>query len=243
MSLFSIIKAYNKARKPPACTAVIAAAGSSQRCKGEDKLFYLINDKPVLAYTVDVFQQCDNINEIIIVAQESRFEDITAICSKYKFNKVSGIIKGGETRPQSVLNGIYAASKKTTHVAIHDGARPFITDEILKHTIKKASKYHAAAPGVPVASTLKKAESGIIKETVSRDGLYEIQTPQIFRIEILKAALIKAMKNSREITDDCMAVEALGVSIYITEGSRTNIKITDKDDLYIAEALLMKENC
>jgi len=237
-----MIKTYNRARKPPVCTAVIAAAGSSQRCKGEDKLFYLINDKPLLAYTVDVFQKCDYINEIIIVAQENRFDDITAVCSKLKFKKVSAVIKGGDTRPQSVLNGIYAASKKATHVAIHDGARPFITDDIIKNTIKKASKYHAAAPGVSVASTLKKVDSGIITETIDRDGLYEIQTPQIFRIEIIKAALVKAIKKSVEITDDCMAVEALGVSVYMTEGSRTNIKITDKDDLFIAEAMLMKES-
>jgi len=237
-----MIKAYNKSRKPPVCTAVIAAAGSSQRCKGEDKLFYSVFNKPVLAHTIEVFQKCEYINDIIIVAREDKFDRIAEICAEYKFKKVSGIIKGGDTRPQSVLNGIFAASKKTTLVAIHDGARPCITADILKKTIKKASKCQASAPAIPITSTIKSIENGVISNTISRTGLYEIQTPQVFRIELIKAALTNAMKKSIEITDDCMAAEVLKIPIHITEGSRKNIKITDIDDMHLIKAFLNEDN-
>ena len=245
LSNLSKLKKFKKLKilkKPPVCTALIAAAGSSLRCKGEDKLFYLIKNKPVLAYTIEAFQKCPLINDIIIVAQENRFEMIADICKKYGHKKVSKIIKGGGTRPESVLNGLYAVSKKSNLVAIHDGARPGIDAEIRKEAIIKASKHHASAPAVPITSTIKKVDRDIITETVSREDLYEIQTPQVFRVELIKAALTDVLDKNTEITDDCMAVEILGVPVYITEGSRKNIKITDIDDLHLAEIFLSKEN-
>jgi len=242
MSLLSMIKTYNKAKKPPTCTAVIAAAGMSQRCEGEDKLFYNINGKPVLAYTIEAFQNCDLINDIIIVSREDMFERIAEICSKYHFKKVSKVMKGGQTRTESVMSGIYAASKKAYLVAIHDGARPCIDIEIIKKAIKKAASTQAAAPAIQITSTVKRVENTIIKETVDREELYEIQTPQVFRLEIIKAALTNAVKKSIEITDDCRAAEIIGVPVHIVEGSRRNIKITNNEDLRIAEAFLnMKE--
>jgi len=241
MSFLSIMQNRYKSKKPPACTAVIAAAGISKRCRGEDKLFYHINGKPVLAHTIDAFQNCELINDIIIVAREERYECIGELCLQYGFNKVSKIIKGGLTRPESIINGIYAASGKARLIAVHDGARPCIEPEIIVRTIIKASKYHAAAPAVAITSTTKKAEDGVILETVDRNTLYEIQTPQIFRTEIIKGALTNVMRKEIDITDDCMAVELLGVPVHITEGSRRNIKITEAEDLLIAEALLTME--
>jgi len=238
MSFFSIIKNYNKSRKPPTCTAVIAAAGVSQRCKGEDKLFYLINDKPVLAYTLDTFQSCRFIREIIIVTREERFEEIASICRKFEHNKVSQIIGGGSTRVESVINGVYAASNKTNLIAIHDGGRPFLDIVILEKTIKAAAKYHAAAPAIAITSTIKRVNDGVISGTVNRESLYEVQTPQIFRAEVIKAALTNAVKKSINITDDCMAAEIIGVPVHIVEGSRRNIKVTNIEDLYIAETYI-----
>jgi len=214
MPLFTILKGL-KPKKPPTCTVVIAAAGLSTRCQGEDKLLYAINDKPVIAYTIEAFEKCGYVKEIVIVTHEDKIGVISNICAKYGFNKVSLVIKGGSTRPESVLNGIYAASKKTQLIAIHDGARPCVDKKIVGETIQKAALYNAAAPAVAISSTVKKVEDGMIVETVDRNNLYEIQTPQVFRSELIKAALINAMKKSVDITDDCMAVEILGANVYI----------------------------
>jgi len=241
MPQFSLFKTLKK-MKPPVCTAVIAAAGISVRCEGEDKLFYTVNDKPVLAYTLEAFESCKLIDDIIVVAHEDRIDSIGELCSSYGYKKVSKIMKGGATRPESVMNGIFAASGKARLVAIHDGARPCIDVGIIEKTIHKASIYNAAAPAVTITSTVKQVDDGVILKTVDREGLYEIQTPQIFRIELIKAALTKVLEKSIEVTDDCMAVEMIGVPVHITEGSRRNIKITDNQDFRIVEALLNEEN-
>jgi len=237
MSLFSVLKIF-KSNKPPACTAVIAAAGTSQRCKGEDKLFYHIDGKPVLAYTIEAFQKCDLVNEIIVVAHEDKIGLVGEMCKEFGYDKVSSVIIGGPTRTESVLFGIYAVSKKARLIAIHDGARPCVDIDVIEKTVKKAAKFNAAAPAVSITSTVKKIERGIIVETVDRDGLFEIQTPQVFRSELIKGALTNVLKKSIDVTDDCMAVELLGAAIYTVEGSRKNIKITDNDDLMIAKSYL-----
>jgi len=240
MSLFSIIKSI-KPKKPPTCTAVIAAAGISVRCQGEDKIFYTVNDKPVLVYTLEVFENCNLIDDIIIVAHEDRVERIGNLCTEYGFKKVSKIMHGGATRIESVMNGVFAVSGKTNLIAVHDGARPCIDTETLERTINKAATHNAAAPAVSVPSTVKRVENDSIIETVDREGLYEIQTPQIFKAEVIKAALTYVKKKSIEVTDDCMAVEKIGIPVYIVEGSRRNIKITDNQDFRIVEALLNEE--
>jgi len=227
-------------KKPPVCTAVIAAAGLSHRCKGEDKLFYPVDGKPVLAYAIEAFQKCGLVSEIIIIAREEHFDSIGEICEDYGFDKVSKIIKGAPTRAESVINGVFAVSGRTKLIAIHDGARPCIDIEIIENTINAAAKYHAAAPATKVIPTIKRVENGVISETVNREGLYEIQTPQIFRTEIIKAALTNALKKSVTVTDDCMAAEMIGVRAHIVEGSRDNIKITENEDLRRAESILCR---
>jgi len=243
MSLLNIIQKHLSANKPPLCTAVIAAAGISARCEGEDKLFYDLCGKPVLAHSLIAFNKCKLINEIIIVAHEDKLEEIGELCLAHKIKKVTLIIKGGDTRLKSVIGGVYAATKKATHIAIHDGARPCISVDIIEKTINEAVRCSAAAPAIPITSTVKKVDSdGVIESTVDRGGLYEIQTPQIFRAPLIKAGLTKAQKESIDITDDCMAVEKIGFPVRIVEGSRKNIKITQPDDLKLAEAFMKKES-
>jgi len=237
MSFLTIVKRLIT-KKPPTCTAVIAAAGLSARCEGEDKLFFAVNGKPVLAYTIETFEKCKLIKEIVIVAHQEKIGDVSRICIKYGFKKVSLIMKGGPTRLESVISGVFAASRKARLIAIHDGARPCVDKAILEETIKKAALCNAAAPGVPITSTVKKVQDGIVAETIDREGLYEIQTPQIFRSELIKAALINAKKKSIDITDDCMAVEILGAQVHIVEGSRRNIKITEPDDFELVKSFL-----
>jgi len=139
-----------------------------------------------------------------------------------------------------VINGVFAVSAKTKLIAIHDGARPCIDIKIIESAINAAAKYHAAAPATQIISTIKRVDNGMISETVSREGLYEIQTPQVFRTEIIKAALTNAAKKSIAITDDCMAAEMIGVRAYIVEGSRDNIKITENKDMQRAESILRR---
>ena len=217
---------------------MIAAAGASERMGGEDKLFIVINGSPVLAHTLDKFQRCRSIDEIIVVARADMLERICVVCKEYNINKATAVIVGGATRLESVLNGTMAVSNNAQLIAIHDGARPCVDIDVIERTIVAAAQHHAATPAVPVNFTIKKVEKGVVKETIDRKSLYEIQTPQVFDAALIKAALTNAVNKSLDVTDDCAAAEILGVPIYITQGSPRNIKLTTKEDIKIAEALL-----
>jgi len=223
---------------PATCTAVVVAAGSSQRMGGTDKLFVQICDTPVIVHTLMAFQKSDYIDEIVIVTKQESVDQVVALCQDYHIVKVSNVVVGGESRLDSVMNGVFACSWKTELIAIHDGARPCVDTRTIEKTILKATKRHAAAPGVPVSSTLKKLNRNVILETINREDVVEIQTPQTFNADLIKGALTKAKKDSPEITDDCMAVELLGVPVYVTKGSNYNIKITTNEDILVAEAII-----
>jgi len=235
----SVMSLLNKLKgKPPFCSVVIAAAGLSKRMSGDDKLFLDINGKPALLHTLMAFQNVYLVNEIIVVARPEMFERIGELCRRYEIDKVTKIMTGGETRLESVMNGVLAASKSAKIVAIHDGARPCVDICVIEQAITATSKYHAVAPGIPVISTIKRVENGTVLETVDRDGLFEIQTPQVFTMDIIKAALKNAIDKSAKITDDCMAVELMGIPVHITEGSLSNIKLTTSEDIATAEMIL-----
>lgn len=224
--------------RAPSCSAVIAAAGSSHRMAGEDKLFIEVCGVPVLAHTLAVFQNCELINEIIVVARFDRLGRVGELCKRCGADKVSKIMAGGETRLESVINGVLAVPDDSKFIAIHDGARPCVTTDIINCAIAAATRYHAAAPAVQVGSTVKRAVDGVVIETIDRENLFEIQTPQVFVAEVIKAALTNAKSKAANITDDCMAAELLGVPVYLTDGSRSNVKITTDDDLSLVEAIL-----
>jgi len=207
---------------------------------GEDKLLAGICGKPVLMHVLDVFQQCKVIDEIIVVTREDLIDRVSGLCSEGSFSKVTRVMAGGSSRLESVLTGTLAASKKMELIAIHDGARPCIDAEVIERAVTAAAKLHAAAPAIKISSTVKKVVDGVIVDTVDRESLYEIQTPQVFDAELIKAALTNAAQKMVEITDDCMAAELIGVPVYITEGSSSNIKITTPEDLTIAEAILCR---
>jgi 2-C-methyl-D-erythritol 4-phosphate cytidylyltransferase len=232
--LFSFVKRFKKAQ----CSAVIVAAGESSRMGGEDKLLAQIHGKPVLAHTVRAFQNSSCINEIIVVTRKEVLETVSEMCRSQGFSKVTKVIVGGKTRVESVTNGVYNVSKKSSIIAIHDGARPCVSEDIINNTVKTAEKHHAAAPGVPVIPTVKVVERKIVQKTINRENLHEIQTPQVFASELIKAALKKATDTATDITDDCSAVELIGVPIHVTEGSRTNIKLTTPEDFVFAKAIL-----
>ena len=227
-----------KSKKTAFCSAVIVAAGASQRMGAEDKLFVEICGAPVLAHTLMAFQEAEGVGEIIVVAREGCLERVGDICRAYGIAKAGKVIVGGETRLDSAYNGALAASGKAQLIAIHDGARPCVSAAEIETALSAAARYHAAAPCLAVSSTIKRAKGGSISETVDREGLYEIQTPQVFAAEIIKAALTNARKKAIAVTDDCQAAELIGVPVHVTEGSRSNIKITTREDLIFAEAIL-----
>lgn len=224
--------------RAPTCSAVIAAAGYSERMNGEDKLFLEVCGAPVLAHTLAVFQKCGFIDEIIVVARPDRLSEVGELCRAYGASKVSKIIAGGGTRLDSVLNGLLAVPGDSQYIAIHDGARPCVTEDIVNCAIAAATRYHAVAPAVQIGSTVKRAIGGVVTETIDRENLFEIQTPQVFVTDLIKAALSNAKDKAANVTDDCMAAELLGIPIYLLEGSRSNVKITTDDDLSLVEAIL-----
>lgn len=224
-------------RKIKYCSAVIVAAGSSSRMKGEDKLLLDLCGKPVIWHTIRLFQNCPLVNEIVIVTRNDLQGYIRSLCAAHSFDKVQSVVEGGSSRAHSVMRGLAQVSKKSGLVAIHDGARPLATVDVIESAIQKAAEYHAAAPAVPVKDTIKIADRHIVTQTPDRSTLFAVQTPQVFDYDLLRGALQKALDENLSITDDCSAVEAMGMSVYLTDGSEENIKITTPMDMLLAEAI------
>lgn len=218
------------------CGAVIVAAGTASRMGGIDKVMADIGGEPMIVRTVRVFQSCDAIREIVIVTREDLILRITELCGG--FNKVRAVVAGGKDRPESVRNGLSALSSKVRLAAIQDGARPLVTAAVIDRTVRAAHAYGAAAPGVPVKDTVKQVQGGVVITTPDRSSLQAIQTPQVFDLDLLKGALEKAKMENAAITDDCSAVERLGMSVKIVEGDERNIKVTTPLDLKISAVLL-----
>ena len=218
------------------CGAVIVAAGTASRMGGIDKVMAPLGGEPMICRTVRQYQNCDAISEIVVVTRQDLVTPIMELC--HDFKKVTTVIVGGETRQASVLAGLFALSDKVKLAAVHDGARPLITWQVIDRVVRAANSYGAAAPGVPVKDTVKLVEGGLVKETPERRMMQAIQTPQVFDMELLRGALEKAEKDKAQLTDDCSAVERIGMSVRIVEGDEKNLKITTPMDLKIAELIL-----
>lgn len=221
----------------PSCAAVIVAAGASTRMGGVDKVLADLGGLPVLSRTLRVFDDHDMIDTIIVVAREDQMQKISRVCSPY--HKVRIVVPGGASRQESVMNGLRAVPDGTELAAVHDGARPLVTPEVITKAILKAAKFGAAAPAIPVKDTIKVSKSGGVDETPDRTKLFAVQTPQVFDISLLLGALQNAKQKQLTLTDDCSAVEALGMTVMLTDGSEENLKITTPLDLDIA-ALILK---
>ena len=218
------------------CGAVIVAAGSASRMGGIDKVMAPLMGEPMIVHTVRAFQSCDAIAEIVIVTREDLLMEVMSLCAG--FSKVRGVVVGGADRPASVQAGLNNLSDKVKLVAVHDGARPLITWQVIDRTVRAAHSYGAAAPAIPVKDTIKVVKGGIVGSTPDRNTLQAVQTPQVFDLQLLKGALLKAQKDKTPITDDCSAVENMGMSVKIVEGDERNLKVTTPMDLKIAELLL-----
>ncbi|MBP3673690.1 MAG: 2-C-methyl-D-erythritol 4-phosphate cytidylyltransferase [Oscillospiraceae bacterium] len=221
------------------CGAVIVAAGNASRMGGIDKVMAELGGEPMIARTVRTFQNCDAIKEIVIVTRPDLIVPIKNLCMKYE--KVKAVVAGGASRQESVGLGMNALSGKVKLVAIQDGARPLITNAVIDRTVRAAHSYGAAAPAVPVKDTIKVVKGGVVINTPDRATLQAVQTPQVFDFDLLRGALKKAERDGAAVTDDCSAVELMGMSVKIVEGDERNIKVTTPLDLAIAKLLLEEE--
>ena len=218
------------------CGAVIVAAGTASRMGGIDKVMAELEGEPMILRTVRTFQTCDAIKEIIIVTREDLILPIMGLCAG--LDKVKAVVVGGSSRQESVERGLNALSNKVKLVAVQDGARPLITHAVIDRTVRAAHSYGAAAPAIPVKDTIKVVTGSVVSSTPDRKTLQAVQTPQVFDLDLLRGALKKAKADGAEVTDDCSAVERLGMSIKIVEGDERNIKVTTPMDLKIAKLLL-----
>ena len=221
-------------------SAVIVSAGNSTRMGGINKQFLEIDNVPVIAHTINVFEKTDSIHEIVVVTRESDIADVKNIVEKYGFSKVSCVVVGGETRQLSVYNGVINTTLNANFIAIHDGARPLVTERVITDTLDQAVKYGAAATGVKVKDTVKQVnDNNDIVATPDRRYLRFIQTPQIFNKSLYLDA-VNSVENSKDFTDDCMLIEAFGKTVKFVDGDYENIKITTPEDVELALNYLKK---
>ncbi len=224
-------------------SAIIAAAGSGTRMKSEtSKQFILLGGTPVLAITLTAFEKAAEIDEIIVVTKNTDIDAVKTLAEKYNISKLAAVVCGGDTRQESIHNALTAV--KGEFVLIHDGARPFVTQEQVNAVAEALYENDAASLGIPVTDTIKTVDGDYITGTLDRSTLVSIQTPQGFKAEIIKKAHKIAKDSGLSATDDCALCEDMGIKVKVIYGSSANIKLTTPDDLKLAESLLntKKEN-
>jgi 2-C-methyl-D-erythritol 4-phosphate cytidylyltransferase len=224
-------------------TAIIPAAGRGSRMKKEiNKQFLKLKDKPVLAHTLEVFESCPFVQDIVLVASSGEEDYCHYLINQYRFSKISRITLGGKDRFHSVFNGLEEVSTQCEIVAVHDGARPLLLPsdlELILKAVMMNDGYAGAILAVPVKDTIKEADQGkIVQGTLDRSKLWIAQTPQVFPKKILQAAYKKAWEENFVGTDDASLVEHYGMKIKIIPGNYDNIKITTPEDLDLAELIL-----
>jgi len=218
----------------PKIAAIIVAAGESRRMNGIDKVLAPLGDKPVISYVLAAFDSCKSIDNIVLVVNEKSLKACRQLIAEEGLSKPIDICVGGKRRQDSVAAGLKQL-KACDWVVIHDGARPLVTEELIEQGLEAAQETGAAVAAVPVTDTIKVAgEDRIVRETPPRQNLWAVQTPQVFRIDIISKAYQKA---EGEATDDASLVEQAGFQVKLYMGSYDNIKITNPDDLLVAEAL------
>ena len=227
----------------PICTAVIVAAGKGKRMGTEiSKQFLPLGGKEILTHTVEKFEKAEKIRDIILVTGEDSLQDVQEMAQEYGWEKIRSVVAGGKERQDSVWNGLQEVSEDTEIVLIHDGVRPFVTEDILNGSIETALEMGGCVAGVPAKDTIKVCNrENIAVATPDRSTLWQIQTPQTFRRERIIKAYEQAKADGFVGTDDASLAEHSGYPVKVIMGSYRNIKITTKEDLLIGEAFLKEE--
>lgn len=224
--------------------AIIVAAGKSKRMKKNvNKILLPLLNKPVIYHAIKNFQDCKEIDEIIVVTQKNDFKKITDIRNQYNFNKIKKIVVGGKERQDSVYNGLMSIknAKNEDVVVVHNGSNPLVKENEITNCINAAKKYGASVVGFKLKDTIKKISNDFVENTINRTNVYQVQTPQAIQYGLFVEAFKNANKKKLRFTDDVSLVEAMGKKVNLVSCSYENIKITTKDDLRIAEGILMKK--
>lgn len=222
-------------------SVVITAGGSSSRMGlDKNKLLIELDNKTVIERTIEKFLNISNVVEIIVVSGDGIYEEVKEIASRIQFN--IKIVQGGNSREESTYNGIIATNEKSSHILCHDGARPLVSRDVILKCIKEIENYDAVITGVPTKDTIKIVSSDLeVVSTPNRENLFNIQTPQIFKRDILLKAYENLKREQFKVTDDSSIVAKLDIPIKLVESDYSNIKITTKEDIYLATELLNKE--
>ncbi|MEM1483985.1 2-C-methyl-D-erythritol 4-phosphate cytidylyltransferase [Oscillospiraceae bacterium PP1C4] len=229
---------FKKDWKKPYISAIIPAAGSATRMNGLDKQFEEVAGIPVIVHTMQAISCSDWIDEMVVVARQEDIPDLLALIRAYAIAKVRSVVTGGTTRQRSVERGLAAVSQQTAYIAIHDGARPLVSQQVIAETVIDAIRYGAAAAAVPVVDTIKIAEADrMIAKTPDRSKLFAVQTPQVFDVIRYREAMQVAAAQKQDFTDDCQMLEAIGQPVYLSQGDYANLKITTPVDLLLAQAI------
>jgi len=217
------------------CAAIIVAAGAGVRMRGADKLFSVVAGRPLLAHTVAAFESCEPIDRVVLVVSRANLKRGRSLVAEEGFSKVVTVCTGGSRRQDSVKCGL-AALDPCDWVAVHDGGRPLVRPGMIARALEAARETGAAVPVLPLADTIKEIdEKGAITRTLDRSRLVAVQTPQVFRYDLLVRAHDEV---AGDVTDDAAMVESLGSPVATFEGSNRNVKITTAEDLMLAEAYL-----
>jgi 2-C-methyl-D-erythritol 4-phosphate cytidylyltransferase len=238
MEQTSVFSAPPPAHDDNRASAVIVAAGSSSRMCGISKQLAALDDMPVIAHSIKAFQAANHIRDIVLVSRPDDVKQFLNICRKYNFHKVRFILTGGETRQQSVFNGVRLI-KDSAYFAIHDGARPLVRPDTIDKVVEYARLYGAATAAVPSKDTVKISdENSFVKDTPDRQFVWCIQTPQVFERKLYLNAIESNNVNESYFTDDCQLIEHFGHRVFLVKSEYSNIKITTPEDITIAECML-----
>ena len=220
-------------------TAIIVAAGKSTRMgEGVDKAFLSLVNKPVLAWSLIAFERAKNVDRIVLVVRKDQLVASKAVAKMFGISKLQAIVAGGVQRQDSVQAGLKAVDPDTRYVLVHDGARPMVTSEAIDQLAVQVRRAPALTLGRPMVDTVKNcAKAACVTETVPRDHLWLVQTPQAFQIKVLREAYAK-LDPKKQVTDDCHAVELNGTPVKIVESLKPNFKITTPEDIALVSALL-----
>lgn len=222
---------------------IIPAAGRSKRMKSDaSKQFLLLDGIPVLAHTLRAFEESPSIDQVIVVGNAKDLDYCRGkIVKRFDFKKVAHLVKGGRRRQDSVFNGLKVLPDEAAVVVVHDGARPLVTPELIEKAIREIKKWPALVVGVPVKDTIKETTADeVVSHTLDRPRLWAVQTPQVFRANVLLEAHYQARADKVWGTDDAMLVERLGYNIKVIDGLEENLKITTPLDMVMAEAILAR---
>jgi 2-C-methyl-D-erythritol 4-phosphate cytidylyltransferase len=206
---------------------------------GFDKLLSLIGDKPVIVWTIERFEECDEIDAVILVVRSERRPEFQRLVEAFGFNKICSLADGGSERYLSVWNGLQRLPEECEIVAVHDAARPFVSSELIGQCVRSARESGAVSLAAPIVETIKRADSGEnVIESVDRSGLWAMQTPQVFRRDWLLEAYMRVVDLGRAVTDEVSAMQEAGFPVKLLKNADWNIKITFPRDLELAERLM-----